>query len=44
MNGWGDKPLVGVVSRLTKQKGEQQPRALHFMLNASMVHRRERAV
>lgn len=23
MGGWGDKPMVGVVSRLTKQKGER---------------------
>ena len=33
MNGWGDKPLVGVVSRLTKQKGEpgegRTPACLH---------------
>ena len=27
LSGWGDKPMVGVVSRLTKQKGECVPLA-----------------
>lgn len=27
LSSWGDKPLVGVVSRLTKQKGELRPQS-----------------
>ena len=31
LTGWGDKPLVGVVSRLTAQKGEPSAKSPHLI-------------
>ncbi len=36
LTGWGDKPLVGVVSRLTAQKGARSTRAQMTLMDATL--------